>query len=239
MPVRSEDDVNELHRLARAGDPAALDALAQRYDALARALAKRRARRAEADDVLQAARCGLVAALRRFDVDRGVQFSTFAFATIEGELKRFSRSARWAVHVPRGTQERYLEVMAAHDEVERMTSRPASTSDVARFLGATEDDVRTWRAVANLHAVDSLDADADGRLDVRARDDAGFDRVEARQSVQTMIGRLPPMEQRVVKLRFFENMTQTDIATTVGCSQMHVSRLLRRALERLRYFATA
>jgi RNA polymerase sigma-B factor len=232
-------DLGDVHRLAAHGDAAATALLVERYTGLAKSLALRGGRGHDhTDDAVQVAMYALLRAIERFDPDRGVAFSTFAHATIDGELKRYRRRTAWMLHVPRRSQELYLEASAALDDIGHRVGREPTVAEVAAAIGASEDEVREVLEFRHLQRPMSLDApvgDDDGGSgrDVRD-DDVGFVAVERRDLVERLLDRLEPREREIVELRFVENLTQSEIAQRIGLSQMHVSRLLRSALDRLR-----
>jgi len=233
-------DLDALHReYARNQDPALCEELVRSYRHLAVSLARRMSRRVrERDDVTQVAMLGLLKAVNRFDPDRGVSFGTFAWRTIEGEVKRFYRDSSWTMHVPRSLQERSVMITGTIDELASELGRSPSVADVARSLSLTDEEVievfelqRACRALS----LDVPDTDDDVGASVQVGDDdENFSLAEDRHVLADLIACLPPREQTVVKLRFVDQLTQTEIAARVGVSQMHVSRLLSRSLSRLR-----
>jgi RNA polymerase sigma-B factor len=230
-----------LHRRAAVGDDDATEALVCRYTGLAKSLALRAARTAdEIDDNVQVAMYGLLRAIERFDPDRGVAFSTFAHATIAGELKRHRRRTAWAVHVPRRLQELYLEVSTALDDLGHELGRRPTVAEIARVVDALEDDVIAVLEFGHVQRPVSLDAPVNGEhghhRDVAQMDD-GFRTVERFDLAYSLLARLNSREREIVELRFFHDLTQSEVAQRMGLSQMHVSRLLRNALDRLRLFA--
>jgi RNA polymerase sigma-B factor len=246
---RTRDDATELHqRLKETGDPAAQEALVQRYQGLVRRLASRYNSGQDGfDDLVQVGNVGLLNALKRFDPDRGLAFRSFAVPTILGELRRYFRDTRWAVHMPRGLQERFLLVERAADELSGLLERAPTAADIARKLELTEEQVA--EAIAVRHGYDALSldrpqADAHGDEDLTLLDTLGeeegrYELVAYRESVAPTMRALPQREQEILRLRFVEDLTQTEIAERMGVSQMQVSRLLRRSLDRLRVVAEA
>jgi RNA polymerase sigma-B factor len=184
---------------------------------------------------------GLIKAADRFDPDRGVQFATYATATMMGELKRHFRDTRWWVHVPRSVQARYLAVRDAVEQLTQQLGRSPTLDEIAAFarLGS-EEVMEAIEAGRSFHPT-SLDAGRD-ELDARpelSEIDSGLAAVDDRQSALALVSLLPEREQVIVRLRFFDQLTQTEIASRLGMSQMHVSRLLARSLERLRAWVDA
>jgi len=228
----------------RETSPSARDELVRRHLALAEGLAARyRNVNDPFEDLVQVATLGLIKAVDRFDPDFGASFVSYAAPTILGELKRYFRDTGWSLHVPRGAKEAALEVRNAADELVDATGRSPTVTEIAIHLGRRTEDVVAALEAANAHFADSLDAPLSGSdddsLDITLLDhagaaDDGYGLSEMRASLPSAISRLPYHERRALELRMREAMTQTEIATQLGCSQMHVSRLLRRAAERMR-----
>ncbi|MDQ6820901.1 MAG: SigB/SigF/SigG family RNA polymerase sigma factor [Actinomycetota bacterium] len=236
-------DSNELFvRWQKHGDQRAREELVDRFLPLARKLARRYAGPREPfEDLMQVASLGLVKAVDRFDTQRGTAFSSFAVPTILGELKRYFRDLGWSVHVPRGAQEQALKVEEAQQQLTTKTGRPPSVQELAQFLEMSMDDVLDALETASAHHSTSLDAPRDdgeeesGSLaDAFGKEDERFELVEASATISAAARELSGRERRVLVLRFVEDMTQTQIAEQIGVSQMQVSRILRRALARLR-----
>ncbi len=231
-----------LLRRYRDGDAAARDELVERLLPLVRRLASRYARGSEPlDDLVQAGSLGLVKAIDRFDPARGLPFMRFAVPTILGEIKRHCRDTGWAAHVPRGMQERVMEARAAIEELSGSLGRSPSAQELAAQLGTDVEEVLETLDAATATTAVSLDAPTGGeeedgitRGDSLGTEDPGFGRVVDLASVLPALRVLPEREREIVRLRFVEDLTQSQIAERVGVSQMHVSRLLRRALERVR-----
>ena len=236
----SVPDIPGLHRrYHRQRDPIDRAALVDRYQGLARALAARSARPADDfDDLVQVALLGILSALERFDPDRGVEFTTFAWATVQGELKRHHRDRGWAIRVPRRLQEAYLRVSAAIDDLNQELGRQPSIAEIAVRTGEDEETVIEAIEVRSARSPSSLDStrgDGSGeRVWEPGQEDAAFLAFEERSLLTSLLPRLAPREREVLELRFFRECTQQQIAERIGCSQMHVSRLLTRALQRLR-----
>jgi len=189
------------------------------------------------DDLEQVAMMALVKAVDRFDLERGVPFSAFAGRTIEGELKRHFRDATWAVKVPRGAKELHVAVRRANDELSMRLDRSPTVDEVAEYLEVDRDDVITGLAAGIARQVGTIDPGPDddaGRNAATGRSDRGFGDVENEAVVEALISSLPEREQEIVRLRFYDELSQSEIADRVGLSQMHVSRLLRRAFDTLR-----
>jgi RNA polymerase sigma-B factor len=224
------------------GDQRAREELVERFLPLARKLARRYAGPREPfEDLMQVASLGLVKAVDRFDTSRGTAFSSFAVPTILGELKRYFRDLGWSVHVPRGAQELALKVEEAQQQLTTKTGRPPSVPDLAQYLEMSIEDVLEALETASAHHSTSLDApreDGDeesGSLaDAFGEEDDRYELVDASVTIAAAARQLSARERRVLVLRFVEDLTQTQIADQIGVSQMQVSRILRRALSRLR-----
>jgi RNA polymerase sigma-B factor len=236
-------NTNELFVLWQQGrDPRARDELVSRFLPLARKLARRYVGREPFDDLLQVASYGLLKAIERFDSGRGTAFSSFAVPTILGELKRHFRDTGWFVHVPRGVQELALKVEEAEQHLGAKSGRAVTTQDLAEFLEVSNEDVvEALDAAAGHHSTpldgDGGDADGDGAslIDVLGKDDERFELIEAAVTIASAAGELSEAERTVLRLYFLEDRTQTQIAERIGVSQMQVSRILRRAVQRLRH----
>ena len=232
-----------LHRFAEGGSPRVREELVERFMPLARRLAARYAGGAEPfDDLVQVASVGLVKAIDRFDPERGTAFSTFAVPTILGELKRHFRDRGWSVHVPRDVQERILKVERAIAELPARLGHPPTVQDIAKRVEATEEEVLEAMDAAQGHHAVSLDAAsafADGEdpapLGERiGEEDQSFETVEYGAAIAHVLDEISERDRQVLHLRFVEDMTQSEIAERVGVSQMHVSRILRATIEKLR-----
>jgi RNA polymerase sigma-B factor len=223
-------------------DQRAREELVERFLPLARKLARRYAGAREPfDDLVQVASLGLVKAVDRFDTTRGTAFSSFAVPTILGELKRYFRDLGWSVHVPRGAQEQALKVEEAQQQLTSRTGRPPTVEELAQYLELSVEDVLDALETAGAHHSTSLDAprdDIDGESTTLAEafgeEDERYEFVDASVTISTAARELSARERRVLALRFVQDLTQTQIADEIGVSQMQVSRILRRALGRLR-----
>lgn len=238
MDEQTEDRGRELFARVRE-DAGARDELVEMYRPLAEYLARRFRGRGEAlEDLTQVALIGLLKAIDRFDLSRDVKFSTYATATIVGEIKRHFRDKGWAVRVPRRLQEMGLRVSRTVTELAQDLGRSPTVAEIAERTGFTEEEVLEGMETAHAYSTTSLDApiDEDGTTagDRVGSEDESIELLEAWNSVAPAIRDLPPRERRILYLRFFRGMTQTQIADEVGISQMHVSRLLARTLEGLR-----
>lgn len=217
------------------------DLIVQRCLPLADHIASRYRGRGEClDDLVQVARVGLVNAVNRFDVDNGADFLAFAVPTITGEVRRHFRDHGWAVKVPRRIKELQSQLNTATNDLTRQLQRAPNASELAEHLGIDRAVVVDVMVANSNYSVLSIDApqgeDDEGSSlkDTLGEADPCLDKVLSVQTVRPLIAALPERERMVIKLRFFDEMTQTEIAERVGCSQMHVSRLLARALDKLR-----
>jgi RNA polymerase sigma-B factor len=228
----AEDDVR--YRQVR-------DQLVEMHLPLVEYLARRFRNRGEPlDDLIQVATIGLIKSIDRFDLDRGVEFSTYATPTIVGEIKRHFRDKGWAIRVPRRLQEMKLSLTKATAELSQRNGRAPTVSELALHLELSEDDVLEGLESANAYAAVSLDApdiaddESTAVSDTLGAMDDALEGVVYRESLKPLLERLPPREKNILMLRFFGNMTQSQIAADLGISQMHVSRLLARTLAQLR-----
>jgi RNA polymerase sigma-B factor len=240
LVIRLLQEDRGLFELARVGNRDARERLIERYLPFAQRLARRFTHTgAELEDLIQVASFALVKAVDRYDPDRGFAFTTFATPTIDGELKRFIRDTRWALRVPRGLQERYLELEAAIAELEPQLGRSPTPAELARHLGASREDIVEALEVATKRDVDSLDdvmTDDDGSRGRPAQagcEDPNYELVEELATVAPLLTALPDREREILRLRFGAEMSQREIAEQLGISQMHVSRLIRRSLDDL------
>ncbi len=220
------------------------DRLIEAHLGLAEYLARRFSNRGEPlDDLVQVASLGLVKAVERFDPARGLEFTTFATPTIVGELKRHFRDKGWAVRVPRRVQELHLRVTGVIDDLQLELGRSPTVAEIAVRAGTSEDEVieavdagSAYRS-ASLDAGRSDDEESPGLLGQLGQLDPELARAERRAALTPLMAELPEREQLMLYLRFYQGKTQSEIAHRLGISQMHVSRLLSRSLERLRELA--
>jgi RNA polymerase sigma-B factor len=232
LAATAEDDPD--HRRAR-------DQLVEMHLPLVEYLARRFRNRGEPlDDLVQVATIGLIKSIDRFDLERGVEFSTYATPTIVGEIKRHFRDKGWAIRVPRRLQEMKLSLNKATAELSQRNGRAPTVAELAKHLDLSEDDVLEGLESANAYSAISLDApdlsddNSPAVSDSLGAVDEALDGVVYRESLKPLLEKLPPREKNILMLRFFANMTQSQIATDLGISQMHVSRLLARTLASLR-----
>ena len=192
------------------------------------------------EDLVQVATIGLIKSVDRFDLERGVEFSTYATPTIVGEIKRHFRDKGWAIRVPRRLQELKLTLTKATAELSQKLGRSPTVSELAQHIGLTDEEILEGLESANAYSAVSLDAPDSGDEDSPAVADSlgqldeALEGVEYRESLKPLLEKLPAREKKILMLRFFGNMTQSQIASELGISQMHVSRLLARTLAQLR-----
>jgi RNA polymerase sigma-B factor len=228
-------------RLRQTGDPSTRDELAKLHLPLVEYLAKRFKDRGEPlDDLIQVGSVGLLKAIDRFDLEREVEFSTYATPTIVGELKRYFRDKGWAIRVPRRLQELSLRLNKLVSQLTQDLGRAPTVPELAKAAGVSEDEVLEALESGQAYSTTSLDApsgeddDAPNRVDRIGEEDLRLDNLEYFASLAPLIEQLPERERTILYLRFFKGMTQSKIADHIGISQMHVSRLLTRILEFLR-----
>jgi RNA polymerase sigma-B factor len=232
-------------RYRRDGDMAAREELVKRFLPLARRLARRYERASEPlEDLVQVASVGLVKAIDRFEAEQGTGFSSYAVPTILGELKRHFRDSGWALHVPRGMQERVLKVNEAVEHLSGELGRSPSPQQVAEELSLPVEEVLEAMEAGAAYDTVSLDAPLRSSEDERTtfadsmgETDGSFELVEHSATLGRVLRAMPERERSILYFRFAEGLTQVEIAERIGISQMHVSRLIRRALERLRVVA--
>ena len=224
------------------GDLKARETLVQRFIPLARDLALRYRHTDEPlDDLTQVACMGLIKAIDRYEPDRGARFTSYAVPTILVELKRHFRDKGWALHVPRDLQERALAVGKAAERLSTRLGRSPTVSELAEEMSCSIEQVLEASEAATSYEATSLDAPAarssedEGAslIDLLGGRDGGYDMVESGDALATSWQGLSELEQEVVRLRFTEDLTQREIGERIGFSQMHVSRLLRRAIGRM------
>ncbi|MEU9250849.1 RNA polymerase sigma factor SigF [Streptomyces sp. NPDC048270] len=203
------------------------------------AAARFRSRNEPMEDVVQVGTIGLINAIDRFDPDRGVQFPTFAMPTVVGEIKRYFRDNVRTVHVPRRLHELWVQVNAATEDLTTLHGRTPTTAEIAERLRITEDEVLSCIEAGRSYHATSLEAAQEGDgmpglLDRLGYEDPELAGVEHRDLVRHLLVQLPEREQRILLLRYYNNLTQSQISAELGVSQMHVSRLLARSFARLR-----
>ncbi len=224
-------------------DQAIREALALAHQSLAVYLARKFADRGELlEDIIQVAQIGLLKAVDRYDPTRGIEFTTYATPTIVGEIKRHFRDKVWAIHVPRRLREFNYALMRAVEELSQTLGRSPTIPEIADTMGASFDEVLEAMEVGRAYSLVSLDAegaegDEDHAISLREAvgvEDRALEHLEDRATLESALGTLPGRPREIVRLRFLEELSQAEIARRLGISQMHVSRILREALTRLR-----
>jgi RNA polymerase sigma-B factor len=244
---QQREELRQLHeRYLRSTDPAERDRLRERlvagYENLVHFLARRFQNRGEPlEDIVQVGFLGLIKAIDRFDPSLGNEFTTFATPTILGEIKRYFRDKGWAIRFPRRLQELYQQVVRTNEEMKNQLGRQPSVAEVAERLGVEPDDVLEAMEMSSAFTPVSIDATTGGEEDEGRQlseavggEDPNLDRVEMREILDRAMKNLNERERRVMIMRFFDEMSQSEVAKRLGISQMHVSRLQRAALEHLR-----
>ena len=192
------------------------------------------------DDLVQVGVIGLIKSIDRFECARGVEFSTYATPTVVGEIKRHFRDKGWSIRVPRRLQEMRLSLASATADLTQLLGRSPTVGELAEQLDVAEEEVLEGLESANAYSTLSLDApesrgeDGPSMADVLGTEDKELEQVEYRESLKPLLAALEPRDRRILSLRFFHQMTQSQIAREIGLSQMHVSRLLARTLNQLR-----
>jgi RNA polymerase sigma-B factor len=237
------EDVNELFaRWQHDGDHAARELLVRRFMPLTRSLTRRYGRSSEPfEDLLQVASLGLLKAIDRFDATRGHAFQSFAVPTILGEMRRYFRDSGWAIHVPRGAQERALKVRHAQEQISNEHGHSPTAKQIAQFLEIDVEQVIDALQAIQAYETVSLDAprpggdaDAPSYGEMVGSEDERYEFVELDATLASVLEYIPARQRMILRMRFMEDLTQTEIAERVGISQMQVSRLLRRSLDQLR-----
>lgn len=229
------------HDASHASRVTARDGLVHLHLPLVEHCARRFRNRGEPhEDLVQVGTIGLIKAVDRFETDRGVEFSTYATPTIIGEIKRYFRDKGWAIRVPRRLQEMRMQIGTTTAELTQRLGRSPTPRELAEAIGCTVEEIIEGMESSNAYSTLSLDASDssdDGPpslLDTLGVDDDGLEHVEIRESIKPLLEGLDAREKRILLLRFFKNMTQSQIAEEIGVSQMHVSRLLTKTLAQLR-----
>jgi RNA polymerase sigma-B factor len=239
--VRQREDRELLRRYHVDGDRSAREELIARHLPLVRSLARRYAGRGEAlEDIEQVGAIGLIKAIDRFDVEREVSLATYATPNVVGEIKRHFRDKGWAIRVPRSLQELNARMSGAIDDLTARLGHSPSVGEIAESLDTTNEEVLEALEVGSAYTALSLDAGPAGSdedsdpMETIGDEDAEFDRSEDRATLGPALARLPEREREILRMRFEEGLPQTQIAERVGLSQMHVSRLIRRSLAKMR-----
>jgi RNA polymerase sigma-B factor len=237
----AESDAELLRRYHHDGDVAARQELIERHVGFVRRLAQRYARRGEQlEDLTQVGCVGLIKAIDRFDGSYGANLTTYAAPNILGEIKRHFRDRGWSVRVPREIQELNVKLTRIVDELSTKLGRSPSVEELAAATGSTREQVLEAMESSAAYSALSLSEGSDpddeggGPMEVIGQDDEHYEQSEQRLTLATGIQRLPSRERAILHLRFFEGLTQSEIAERVGISQMHVSRLIRNSLDRIR-----
>jgi RNA polymerase sigma-B factor len=240
-PATAASSAELFYRWRRHADRRARDKLIERSLPLARKLARRYVPSSEPyEDLVQVASLGLVKAVERFDPSRGFAFTSFAVPTIVGELKLYFRDSGWALHVDRGAQERARKVIDAQQRISAATGHAPTVGELAQYLEVSDEEILDGLQTAEAYDAVSLDAPLQGddgtstRLESIGDDDGSLELIDDQATIFAAAKHLPQREREILFLRFGEDLTQTEIAERVGVSQMQVSRLLRKSLERLR-----
>ena len=238
---RNDEERRLFQAYLEGGDLGARERLVQRFLPLARQLARRYGSSGETiDDLIQVASLGLVKAIDRYELDRGTAFSSFAVPTILGEIKRHFRDTGWTLRVPRAIQERRMQVNRAIPQLTGKLGRSPTTAEIAEHIDATSEEVLEALEAAVAYEPVSLDTSPGAEDDDEAwghslgTEDPGYELVEYGATLAPAMRALPEREQLILHMRFVEDMTQSQIADRIGISQMHVSRLIRKALEAMR-----
>ena len=242
---RRADDCAAIARARSEGTPAARSAAVERFMPLARSLARRYQRGEEPlEDLEQVACLGLVKAIDGFDPSRGTTFAAFAVPTIVGELRRHFRDKGWALRVPRDLQELSLKVGKAEETATRELGRAPTAAELATRLGVTVEQLMEAREARHAMHCESLhrpvaadDVDGDELIDRFGGEDAGYGQTDAALTAESLLAHLPDREQRILRLRYHEELSQSEIAKRIGCSQVHISNLIRRSLDALNLMA--
>jgi RNA polymerase sigma-B factor len=248
-PQRSREELRELHRRYKATtDPAEKERIREQlvpaYESLVYFLARKFQNRGEPlEDIVQVGFLGLIKAIDRFDPDLGNEFTTFATPTIAGEIKRYFRDRSWAIRFPRRLQELYQQVVRVNEEMKNQLNRQPTVAEIAERLKVSPEDVLEAMEMSPAHTPLSLDATigSDGEegrqvAETVGGEDVNLDRVEMRDVLERAMQHLTPRERAIMAMRFYEELSQSEIAKRLGISQMHVSRLQRAALEQLRQY---
>jgi RNA polymerase sigma-B factor len=234
------DDRELLRRYHEGGDAGSREALVQRHLPLVRSLARRYAGRGESlEDIEQVGAIGLIKAIDRYELSREVALTTYATPNIVGEIKRHFRDKGWAIRVPRALQELNGKMGPTIERLTARLGRSPSIAEIAQEFGTSPEQVLEAMEAGSAYAPQSLSAGPDGDseldpMETIGSEDLEFERTDERTSLEPALEQLPDREQLILKLRFEEGLTQTQIADKIGISQMHVSRLIRRSLERMR-----
>lgn len=226
------------------GDPALRDEIVTRHLALAGSIARSfDTSRVAFDDLMQVASIGLIKAVERYDPAHGTTFATFAVPTIRGEVLRYFRDHTWGVRPPRDLQERALELVRTSDEIRGEAGRAPTAAELAERVGASVEDVVEALYASQARDGSPIDRPADDHDEAAPQhadlgvEDSEYDRVDHAVTAELLMTQLTALEQRVLHLRFHQDLTQAEVGLSIGCSQMQVSRLQRRAMDKLSQIA--
>jgi RNA polymerase sigma-B factor len=246
MAADSPETIERFRAWRRTGDRALRNTLIEDHRWIAIHCARRFAKRGQPlEDLIQVGQLGVLKAVERFDPEMGVSFTTFAMPTVLGELRRHFRDATWAVRVPRRAKDLHLELSSSIEQLSQKLRRAPTIGELAEAMHVSTNEVLEAMEAASAYRAAPLtppgdEDDDDGHSEdgvTIGNADPELGRTDDRLAVRTLLDHLPPRERRIVYLRFFEELTQSEIAEAVGMSQVHVSRLLRSSLERLRQMA--
>ncbi|MFT4263941.1 MAG: RNA polymerase sigma factor SigF [Nocardioides sp.] len=238
--ARSSALFRALHDPHTSDRPAVRAELITLHVPLVEHLARRFQNRGESyEDLVQVGLVGLIKAIDRFEIERGLEFSTYATPTVVGELKRHLRDKGWAIRVPRRLQELRLQITRVSGDMTQRLGRSPTAGELAKEIGCSVEEIVEGMESGNAWSTISLDAGGDSddgpdMLDVVGVDDAGLGLVDVRESLKPLLEQLDDRDKRILLLRYFRNLTQSQIAEEIGVSQMHVSRLLAKILAQLR-----
>lgn len=240
---QSEGEAERLFQeLRRTGDSQFRAQLVEHHENLVRYLAAKFANRGEPlEDLIQVGTIGLINAIDRFEPERGIKFSTYATPTIVGEIKRYFRDRSWNLKVPRWLQELNLQVVKANDLLAQQYGRSPSIPEIAEYVGCSEEDALNAMELGNAYETVSLDTKltVDGEAPLTLSDSIGaadlnLDQVDSYDDLKGALDQLDKRERMIIYLRFFQDLSQSEVAKRLNISQMHVSRLQHRALQRLK-----
>jgi len=233
-------DRDLLRRYHEQGDVSAREQLVQRHLPLVRSLARRYAGRGEAlEDIEQVGASGLIKAIDRYELEREVSLTTYATPNVVGEIKRHFRDKAWAIRIPRHLQELNVKMAKTVERLTLQLGRSPTIAEIGKELSATPEEVLEALEAGSAYSPASLSVGptAEGDLDpmeMIGREDEGYERSEERASLEPALAALSERDRSIIRMRFEEGLTQTQIAERVGISQMHVSRLIRRSIDRMR-----
>jgi RNA polymerase sigma-B factor len=241
-PLTTLSEYELLTRVRKQGDKLAREELITRYLPLVRSLARRFMSRGQPlEDLVQVGSIGLIKAIDRFDLERGVELSTYATPTILGEIKRYFRDKGWAVKVPRALQDLNVRLNRVIEHMTVDLQRSPTISELAAATQVSEEEVvealesgRAYSSVSIFSGGSGEDEESLELLDCLGQEEQAYDLFEQRRVLAPAMERLDPRERLILHLRFFEGMTQTQVAARIGISQMHVSRLIRKSIDSLR-----